>query len=191
MKARTKRKQGVPLAREHVKRSVYRATKHASVDLQNEGWLIFLSAVTEEDQTMDGTKADELFRRILAMANTKERAHELTTTLTRKQSDIGFYMPHPHISVDNIKTQRDLDAAVRKIRRNSLYSAVGVLCAGLLSVDGYTLSRVRNIFMIADLIDAEIVSGRNTIDAVAYGLIQSGVSVVGELYQVCNSEDAS
>lgn len=185
MKARTKRKQGVPLSRANVKRAVYDATKLASVNSQNEGWILFLAAVVEEDSSMGGARADELFKQILAMANTQKKAHELTSVLTREQNEIGFYMPHPHITIDNIKTKYDLDVAIKKIQRNSLYSAVGVLCAGLLSVDGYTMARVRNVFMIADLIDAEIVTGRNSIDIVARGLEQSGTTVVRELWS-CN-----
>lgn len=180
MKARTKKRGGVLLSRERVKWEVYKATKNACVGSQNGGWVLFLSAVVEEGQYSDGAMVDSLFKEILAMANSKNKAHDMSSLLNRKKRVIGFYLPHEHIYTENIKTQQDLDVTVRKIQRNSLYSTVGIMCAGLLNIDGYTHERVRRVFKIADLIDAEVISGRNSIEALERGLLDVGVNVVCE-----------
>lgn len=175
-KTKTKRKKKNP-RRIPMKKSDFSSSEILAKESRHylrQCWVILFSALLEccDNAKTKITREDliQLWSGINALSSTTEKADKLVKQLD-KNNQFNFKLPYPHLSIVHIKSEFDVRAYRRKVRRNAVYAGLGLLCESLAVLDGYTFD-IAKVYLCANLIEAEVYADLTNLDALNQVLME-------------------
>ena len=172
-KSRKANPRNIPLARRDVNKAAI--LEEATKDDMFHAWLLVLTALIDSHSHSDITS-------IIKSVNTYVTKHSTSGIDTTDQMRIAEAIvatpkPHQNLNVDMIRSPIELEQFKKKVERLAVYTALCVICLGMLSSGRYSSEELKSIFFSANLTLAEIEHGCTTYEGLELNLTHAGIQV--------------
>ena len=147
----------IPMAKSSIDRQAI--TEEATRDNLKQAWIVVASTLVDLEYATPAeipTLSDAISKYI-----TKSNLHgeQLRSALRRGEELCGLPYPYANLHADDIRSEVELTAFKRKVKKIALHTAFCVICLGLEGTGRYTAEDLRKIFFSVDLTQAEIERG--------------------------------
>ena len=171
-KSRKTNPRNIPLARRDVNKAAI--LDEATKDDMFHAWLLVLTTL------IDSQPLSEISS-IIKSVNTyvTKSASEINGTDQMRIAEdiVPVSKPHQNLNVDMIRSPIELEHFKKKVERLAVYTALCVICLGMLSSGRYSSEKLKSIFFSADLTLAEIEHGCTTYEGLKLNLTLAGIQV--------------
>ena len=172
-KSRKANPRNIPLARRDVNKAAI--LEEATKDDMFHAWLLVLTAIIDSQPLSDISS-------IIKSVNTYVTKYSAsgidgTDQMTIAEAIVATPKPHQNLNVDMIRSPIELEQFKKKVERLAVYTALCVICLGMLSSGRYSPEELKSIFFSADLTLAEIEHGCTTYEGLELNLTHAGIQV--------------
>ena len=150
-------KNRIPLSADSINEE--RIIGEASVGNMYYAWLLVIPTLMEQE-SVSRERIQELWDIANDYIEYPQTIGSNVGAVTKEiEAIIGLPVPYPMIDFSKVRTEGDLDALKRKLKKNALHAALCIIALAMKSTKLYSSEDLRRIFFNVDLTMAEISSG--------------------------------
>ena len=163
----------IPLARRDVNKAAI--LEEATKDDMFHAWLLVLTALVDSHPLSDISSLTKSVNAYVAKSspsgiNGQDQMRVAETLVATPK-------PRQNLNVDMIRSPVELEQFKKKVERLAVYTALCVICLGMLSSGRYSSEELKSIFFSANLTLAEIEHGCTTYEGLELNLTHAGIQV--------------